>query len=512
MQNRLPALENERLKTSIELLILFSFCAIATLVNIWHIDEGVITIMLDHFQKTGDLTYLFQHSDARFSFGWGHFYVLGLFQPHPLDPHTYYLLRFPAALMVFLSAWSVYFYVSRTTTLPRPAAFFGGLAMVVGAAWMSVITARYDANYLFGNATLVFVAAMRGDFNSKDCPRLYPVALAASLVACMFVLTSHPNGIACLAGWGVLWLFTYRSLDLRGHVIVAIGVVLSVILFWKGVLVGRTPSEFMADLNKVRDSVHNFDLVASMRAQYQWSLQLLRLGDFFYRTLVICIIVFTLELVWRWREIFKLPLHVILVWNVLFFSMQSAKHYFYYGLILPLALALLFSMAGRVYQKWGKGLSARINVARCAFAFLSVAGIIVLGQTWVADATKNSLLQVLVHPNGTAGRKVAELRKSLAGKPMALFTDLRVVPLFSFMDLSVFYHDVHGVGEKDDAPWGNLGEYAFCSTTMDSLSCALAKKNIHFAEHNFELFRRFTLFGEGWRIYHITKKVGKDQG
>lgn len=504
-----------------EISILFVICVLATLITVWHIDEGVISIMVDNFNGNrpdapfaGDLRYLFQHGNARFSFGWTWFYLVGLFARHPLNPDTYYLMRVPAALAIFLSGVSVYYYIVRIVGRSSLAPFLGGLAIVVGAMWMLIYTARYDAPFLFGNAALVFALGVRGPLDKETAPALYPLAMAGALLACSVALTSHPNGVACIIGWCLLWAMSVKSLGRRGNLYVALVAVAGFFFCWKTLLVGRTIPEFIHDLRLVEDSGHNFNILHSIKEQWVASKDILTHGDppysadwsgVYFKALTIGVIVFTLQLIWQWRQVLNRPLHVLLVFNAVFMAMLSSKRYSYYGLLLPLVTALAIPAIARLYRA-APALVRRYCPAVYPQALLAIGGFVVMGHLLMSEARTNSLFYYLIEPHGAERQMMAGLKKDLQGRAVNLFSDLRMMPLFSFMDAKVYYDTVHGAGEDVNASLDDLGEFSFCNSIHWGLSCGLAKQNKNFVHHNLTLYRKFKLFGEDWSIYRWSEK------
>ena len=75
--------------------LLLSLCVTLTCLQPWGADESVIELQLRHFLDTGHLTYLFQHYNARLTFGKVYYEVVLFLQRSPLDPATYALARIP---------------------------------------------------------------------------------------------------------------------------------------------------------------------------------------------------------------------------------------------------------------------------------------------------------------------------------------------------------------------------------------------------------------------------------
>src|SRR6185437_4600659 len=415
-------------------LLLTAVLAVSTLVSPWDIDEGVISLFTAQFQETGDLRYLFQHHNARFSFSWPYFYLLAAVRGNALDPDTYYLLRLPSVVLCVLSLVAVNeslrAFVNSRAVRSLALVFFAAACLQLGG-----VHARYDSPYLFGASMALLTVARLHQGRSWlwACP---------GLLAAVFAATSHPVGLGALAFVGfalAYYFFVRRPAGLEAAVVLGTALVGAGLLI-AGLLIDRTPGEFLADLKQVQDQYHTFtsSTVSQEVGRYRSELQSGGLIAKIFVTSILC------GLVWPVfaRRCAGIRCCRAGLWLlVIFLALIPTKWHFYLALLLPCATVLGAYHFQALCQL--KIFVARRGL-RCADDCLAVgrfrlSQVIALGlaaylavgicrEGWRSAGT-NTLFVRLAWPQSPQAEQARKISELVAGKSINLYSDLRIAPL-----------------------------------------------------------------------------------
>jgi hypothetical protein len=478
--------------------ILLSFCALLMCVSPWGLDEGVITIHIDNFLKTGHLSYLFQHHNAPHTFGKDYYAAILIFQHHPLDPSLYALSRAASGICVFLSSLAVAWYLERATKSILLGAI-GALALLVFCDRAQAFSLRPEAGYLFGTSSLVFLATViKSGYRPADVAGCYVLCLGA----CCFGFLAHPNGIACIVCWIALAILYWgRMGKYRIWVAGAFVVMLSLAVAY--LLDGRSIPEFYHDLTMLEDTGHNFSVLQSIWQEAMYVKGAL-VAPHIAGLAILAALVVTIIRIFHWKTADRNPLEVLTALCFLFLTMESSK-YPAYSLLFASPLLCVLIEQGYNLLAWA-GTRQRLHPgavrAMLCLAVLALTGAV--GTMAWRDAQTNSLYQYAFGAGNFDYGKYASLKSELAGKELSKFTDLRIIPLFSFMDLSNYYRDEKGLGEDVNVPWDENGAFAICSKSLSSVSCDPMRQNRYYPSHSVTFVDSVGLFGDEFSIYHIT--------
>lgn len=476
----------------------------------WHIDEGVISLFTDYFQKTGDLRYLFQHHNARFSFSWPYFYLLALVRGNALDPDTYYLLRVPSLVLCMLSLVAVHeslrALVHHRAIRSLALAFFVAFCLHLG-----LTGARYDSPYLFGASIALLTAARLHQGRSWlwTCP---------GMLAAAFAGTTHPVGFGAIGFLGIVmaYYFVVRRPARREAAIVASVAAASAVLLIAGLLIDRTPSEFLADLKGVQDQFHTFTANTVFEERQRYS-SLLASGGALPKAFIACL---ALGLVWPATREHRGAVRccrIGLAALVAFLALIPTKWIFYLALLLPCATVLGACHLSSVWRyrffpwrrQWtcaddwlalrGIRLSQVLACAAAAYLALGVGE-----KMWVA-AHHNTLLARLVRPHGKQASESRRLAQFLAGKSINLYSDLTIIPLLGAADYSRHcrWQPDYGVGEEIDL--GDSGEYLVCSDGFRFITYDFIARHSQFSRYPPEKLTTACFFNDTFTVYRIPQ-------
>lgn len=476
----------------------------------WHIDEGVISLFTDYFQKTGDLRYLFQHHNCRFSFSWPYFYLLALVRGNPLDADTYYLLRVPSLILCVASLLAVNeslrAFVRHRTIRILALVFFAACCLQLGATG-----ARYDSPYLFG-ASMALLAAARlhqGRSWLWTCPALLAVAFAG---------TSHPVGLGAVGFMGIVVLYYCfaRPASRREAAIVASVAAASAALMVAGLLIDRTPGEFLADLKGVQDQYHTFTSNTVHQEKYRY-LAVLQAGGLVAKIFVACIF---LGVLWPAGKEHRSGVRCcrLGLWAlVVFLALIPTKWTFYIGLLLPCATVL---GAHHVAAVW----SCRVFPSRLGwigadgwlqFRGVRLSQVLALGlaaylgfgigyDLW-SSAHANTLLARLLRPNGKQAAMSRQWAQFLAGKSINLYSDMTILPLLGTADFQrhCFWQPDVGIGEEIEL--GDSGEYLVVSERHRGGTYGYVERHSQLSRFPPQKIMTACFFNDTFTIYRINQ-------
>lgn len=477
----------------------------------WDIDEGVISLFTDHLQKTGDLRYLFQHHNARFSFSWPYFYLLAFVRGDAFDPNTYFLLRVPSLVLCGLSLVAVNeclraLVPSRATRL-LALIFFLTCCLELGAT-----RARYDSPYLFGASVTLLVAVrlQQGRSWLWACP---------GLLAAAFAGTSHPVGLGAVAFLGVvlLYYFIVRRPAKKEAMVIAVVAVISAALLIAALSMGRTPDEFLVDLAAVQDQYHTFTSNTFFEEKNRY-LSVLQTWGLPAKLFVSCVFLGLLCPAFG-EQRSGIRCCRLGFWTlVVFLAFIPTKWPYYLGLLLPCATVL---GAYHLFALWQVRIwpSRRSWIAaddRFAWRRLKISELMALGlalylgvgiaRDFWWSAHTNTLLARLLRPNGKQATVSRQLSTLLAGKSINLYSDMTIIPLFGTADFSrhcQWQPDV-GIGEEIDL--GNSGEYLIVSDRHRAITYGFLERHSQLSEYPPEKVTDVCLFNDTFTIYRIRQK------
>ena len=469
-------------------------------VGAWMFDEGVISIHLDHFKKTGDLRYLFQNMNARHAFGAGYYLLLDLCQPKPLAADYYALSRIPSFVLSVVSLFCVLGWVSRciANNVIRVLA----LCVFVSLAFeLQAYSARYDSPYMFGVAVALY-ATTRADHGRWQW-------LLVAAVSNAFAVTAHSNGVGGLLFCIVIWVY-YRHLyrGVTAWMTMAGGVVVGTATAWF-LLAGRTPQEFMRDLSYLYDAAHVFSVATPF-------LELDRYRDVPAMLPLTALALFLPieKTAPRCVRCARMSLALLVV----FLALQPAKWPMYLGLTLPIVVCVgsyhlqRYLRVGRLVAHRrgisGKRLPIRIGGLRVDNALLVVCIVVVCISTSLhvrRDALDNTLFQCWVNPGGETAVQVAKLRSSLAGKTVNLYSDPRVVPLLGDLDFSLHYQRQPDPWREPPKPLGQSGECLFYAPSSAWFTLGVLIPHPQIGRYPPKRVAQVDLFGELWSVYTIRQ-------
>ncbi|HET6884329.1 MAG TPA: hypothetical protein VFI31_29525 [Pirellulales bacterium] len=477
----------------------------------WDIDEGVISLFTDQFQKTGDLRYLFQHHNARFSFSWPYFYLLAFFRGNALDPDTYFLLRLPSLILCTLSLLAVNACLralvpSRTVRL-LALVFFVTVTLQLGAT-----RGRYDSPYLFGASIALLSLARLAQGRSWlwVCP---------GFLAAAFAGTTHPVGLGSIGFMAVVvaYYLYVRPPTKREAVIIALVAGVSAALFLAGLSMGRMPGEFLADLSGVQDQYHTYRSTTfwEERGRYaviveQWGL----LGKAF----VGCVLA---GLFWPALGEQRSAVRCCRFgfWLlVLFLAFIPTKWIYYVGLLLPGATVLAAYHFANLWELrllptrrgWlsaNAGLQWRgMRLSQIIALGLTVCLAVALGRNLYWSARTNSLLARLLRPNGKQSAQCGQLAELVAGKSINLYSDLTVLPLLGGADFDRHRDWQPDVGLGEEIDLSDSGEYLIVSERHRGGTYGYVERHSQFREYQPEKVMDVALFNDTFTIYRMPKQ------
>jgi hypothetical protein len=502
------------------LCALIGVLTLSIFISNWDIDEGVISLFTDYFQKTGDLRYLFQHHNARFSFSWPYFYILALVRGDALDPNTYFLLRVPSLVLCTLSLVAV----NECLKALSPSRAVRALAMIFFVACclqLGATHARYDSPYMFG-AAIALLSAVRlhqGRSWSWACP---------GLLAAAFGGTTHPVGLGAVGFMGVVLLYfviARRPTRREAAIVAGVGVASAVFLV-AGLLMGRSPTEFLEDLKGVQDKYHTFTSNTFFDERYRY-LSVLQTWGLLAKLFVSGLF---LGLVWPAFGEHRQGIRCLRLglWTlVIFLAFIPTKWPYYLGSLLPCATVLgayhmsaLACMPVFSWNRVGNALSRRFSfcvrtLANTAAIALAVYLAIKIGRDGWVSAHTNTLFARLARPSGKQATLSSELAQYLAGKSINLYSDMTIVPLLGTADFSRHCRRQPDADIGEEADLADSGEYLIVSDRHRAITYGYVERHSQVSRFPPEKLTDVCFFNDTFTVYRIhqnaTKKAGLNE-
>lgn len=512
-------IEKNIFKFHLEKLFLFTICLVAAFVSLWHVDEGVISIMIDIFQKTGVARYPFQHDIAPLSFGWPYFYLLGFCQPHPLDPNFYFLTRLPCSMMIFGASLCVQFFIFNQTK-NKFLSFISGLFFLYICLKLGIFTGRYDAPYLLGSASILLPLSFIDKNGMLDPSQnsKFVIFFIIAIFLNSFALTTHPNGIGCYGALGLVWLILMRQLSPKMNLMILCAYAISLFISYHGLLVGRTISQFMTDLSAVKNQHHSFDFKESMIREFQKYKSYIREYNFSLKIYPITAILTIFVFFRNPRNFIKQPIYIIFFIEALYLSLQFTKWHQYQALTLPISTIILMTFIFKVFyalkekfdiQIFFKMFNFQKNINKNAFikilmSFVFFGLINQINYCLYYDLKNNTLFKYVFRKDSKHIVHLNEVKKKLDGQPLSIYSDCTMIPLFSNMDLSR-----HRMSQPDPLRYDQPPAPSALGIMIVPVNswCAKIFYDNHFAnEYNFQHEELIHMFGYDWEIVRVTKK------
>lgn len=475
----------------------------------WDIDEGVISLFTDQLQKTGDLRYLFQHHNARFSFSWPYFYLLALVRGDAFDPGTYYLLRLPSLVFCGLSLIAVHECL-RVLVDSRPIRMLALVFFVLCCLQLGATRARYDSPYLLGASVCLLTAVKlhQGKSWHWACPGLLAAALAG---------TTHPVGLGAVGFLSIVlpYCFVARRPSKKEAVVVVFVAVVSAALLVGGLLMGRSPGEFLSDLKGVQDQYHTFTSSTFVEEKSRY-LSFLATGGLAAKLFVASVAISLVGPAFRAHRGGIWCCRIGLGSLVLFLAFIPTKWPYYLGLLLPCASVLCaYQLAAltrlRILPQLAKstavdhGLNWRKLSQGLALMFAGYLLVCIAHDLW-RSAHANTLLARLLRPHGKQATVSRQLSDLLAGKSINLYSDLTILPLLGKADFQRHCHWQPDVGLGEEIELADGGEYLIVCERNRSFTYGFLEKHSQFSRYEPEKLLDACLFNDTFTIYRIREK------